>query len=54
MEEFSRKGVDYQFAIEIFIHHTRNLLHSFTGGLSEKTLHPMKLLTTTGSSQNSV
>lgn len=38
MEEFSRKGVDYQFAVEIFIHHTRNLLHSFTGGLSEKTL----------------
>jgi len=40
MEEFSRKGVDYQFAIEIFIHHTRNLLHSFTGDFQKKPYIP--------------
>lgn len=38
IDEFSRKGVDYNFAMEVFIHHTRNLLHAFTGGFSDKTL----------------
>lgn len=38
IDEFSRKGVDYHFAMEVFIHHTRNLLHAFTGGFSDKTL----------------
>ncbi|MEF3254335.1 MAG: DNA polymerase III subunit gamma/tau [Deferribacterales bacterium] len=38
IDEFARKGVDYQFALEILIQHTRNLLHLFTGGFSDKTL----------------
>jgi DNA polymerase-3 subunit gamma/tau len=38
IDEFSRKGIDFQFAIETFIVHTRNLLHGLTGGFSDKTL----------------
>ncbi|MGC8769324.1 DNA polymerase III subunit gamma/tau [Calditerrivibrio sp.] len=38
IDEFSRKGIDYQFALETFITHTRNLLHGLTGGFSDKTL----------------
>ncbi len=38
IDEFSRKGIDFQFALETFIAHTRNLLHGLTGGFSDKTL----------------
>ncbi|MCX8084034.1 MAG: DNA polymerase III subunit gamma/tau, partial [Calditerrivibrio sp.] len=38
IEELALKGIDFQFVIETFITHTRNLLHGINGGFPEKVL----------------